>query len=390
MISLENFYYFLHKRLLEPLGVQDIMYHKFGSTSLDDLVIGRYTPRRSRYGPMMAKVPSCFYCDQEPLTEKMVYQLDGFDAVRWSFKMLANSEHSALKDKILQDTGYLDWYYFFHGFAALDWFHDGQYFDHDIPWSKSYISLNRLCTNDRSYRLNLVARFSASGILDQGHVSLHLDTADQGSVQQELTDENSRLSDASKKLIATHVDRSLYLDHWGNTSGNISADFGDQEFELWKSGLWHVVTETVFYHHKQHLTEKIFKPIVAQRPFILAGAPGNLAYLRSYGFKTFDTWIDESYDQILDSDLRLQAIVDQVKKICALTPSQLRSMHRDMQAVLQHNFDHFYREFRKIIVEELVNNFQRCVLLWSNGRVDDRALPFDQFDFGQVKKLLLR
>lgn len=390
MISIENFYYILHKQLLEPLGVQDIMYLKFGSTSPEDLVVGRYMQAESRYGPVVDKKPNCFYCDQEPLTEKMVYQLDAVDVKRWSFKALANSEHSALKDQILQDTKYLDWYYFFHGFAALDWYHDGRYFVHDIPWSRPYISLNRLCTNDRSFRLNLVARLSDSGILDQGHVSLHLDTADQRSVQQELADENSWLSDASKKLIATHVDRSLYLDHQGNASGNISADFGDQEFALWKSGLWHVVTETVFYHHKQHLTEKIFKPIVAQRPFILASAPGNLAYLRSYGFKTFDTWIDESYDQILDPDLRLQAIVNEVKAICALTPGQLRNMHQDMQAVLQHNFDHFYRDFREIIVEELVNNFQRCVMLWSNGRVDDRALPFHKVNFAEVKKILLR
>ena len=36
-----------------------------------------------------------------------------------------------------------------------------------------------------------------------------------------------------------------------------------------------------------HLTEKIFKPIVNKQPFMLLAAPDNLAYLKSYGFKTY-------------------------------------------------------------------------------------------------------
>ena len=46
-------------------------------------------------------------------------------------------------------------------------------------------------------------------------------------------------------------------------------------------GLFHIVTETIFYDNKLHFTEKVFKPIVARRPFFLVGAPGNLAYLKS-------------------------------------------------------------------------------------------------------------
>jgi hypothetical protein len=387
MITIENFYYALHKHLLEPLGIQDIMYCVFGSTSIEHLAMGRYMPSHIRYGLAKWKVPSCYYCDQEPLNETVVYQVDTLASYWGVFKLLANSEHSELKDSILQNTKYHDWYYFFHGFAALDWYSDGHYFDQNIAWTKPYINLNRLCTNDRSYRLNLVARLIDGDVIDRGHVSLHLDT---GNLHNELDDANSKLSASGKDLIKHYIKNPMYLDHGSGTSGDISADFGHKEFELWKSGLWHVVTETIFYYDKLHLTEKIFKPIVAQRPFILAAAPGNLAYLRSYGFKTFDRWIDESYDDIKDHDLRLQAIANQVKKICALSDDQLLDMHREMQEVLEYNFAHLYNEFKTIIVEELVNNFQKCALLWSNGRVDDRALPLEKVDFAQVKKILLR
>jgi hypothetical protein len=249
--------------------------------------------------------------------------------------------------------------------------------------------LNRLHVNDRSYRLNLIARLAQQELLSHGHVSLHLEINDHGSWMQELENPNTKLSLPAQELIKQYIQDPLIVDRQ-NISGHASADFGHQEFELWKSGLWHIVTETVFYYNKLHLTEKIFKPIVAQRPFMLAAAPGNLAYLKSYGFKTFDSWIDESYDTIEDPDQRLQAIVDQTHKLCAMSDSELRQMHKEMQPVLEHNFNHLWTTFRHHIVDELVNNFETCVRLWNNGRIDGKELPLHDIDLARVKESLLR
>ena len=123
---------------------------------------------------------------------------------------------------------------------------------------------------------------------------------------------------------------------------------------------------------------------------MLAAAPGNLAYLKSYGFKTFDQWIDESYDTIDDPDQRLQAIVDQTQRLCAMSDSDLRQMHQEMQPVLEHNFDHLWTTFRQRIVNELVDNFERSVRLWNNGRIDGRELPLQNIDLARVKEILLR
>ncbi len=329
----------------------------------------------------------CYYYDQEPIYKSSVDDLIMFTALK-KFRMLANSEISDLKKDLCRNYQYLDWYYFFHGFAALDWYRDGQYFNQDVDWSRPYISFNRLHVNERSYRLNLVAQLAQENLLKHGHVSLHLEHTEYGSWQQELDDPNTRLSAQARKLIRQHLGQPLILDQ-SVTTGNISADFGHREFDLWKSGLWHIVTETVFYHNKLHLTEKIFKPIVAQRPFMLAAAPGNLAYLKSYGFKTFDRWIDESYDNIQDPDQRLQAIVQQTQKLCSLSDSELRSMHREMMPVLQHNFDHLYGNFKKIIVNELVDNFETAVRLWNNGRIDDKRLSLDNINLEEIKNLLI-
>lgn len=387
MLSIENFYYILHKNLLEPLGIQTVMYQTFGSLDPCDIKHDRYNKNRALYGKLRSIKHSCYYLDQEPVQPRNV-----LDLTEWSTekqcKILANSEKSQLKKDLCKKHQCNDWYYFFHGFAALDWYRDAQYLSNDIAWTRPYISLNRLHVNDRSYRLNLIARLAQQELLSHGHVSLHLEINDHGSWTQELQDPNTKLSLPAQELIKQYIQDPLIVDRQ-NISGHASADFGHQEFELWKSGLWHIVTETVFYYDKLHLTEKIFKPIVAQRPFMLAAAPGNLAYLRSYGFETFDRWIDESYDTIVDPDQRLQAIADQTKKLCSMGDSALRDMHQEMMPVLEHNFNHFYGDFKKLIVNELVNNFETAVRLWNNGRVDGRDLPLHKIDLGQIKQILI-
>lgn len=388
MISIENFYYILYRHLLKPLNLQDTMYSRFGSTNSADIHTARYSCNLNTYGKIFSAVNSCYYFDQEPVQAPAIFDLTVWTNTK-HFKMLANSEISKLKKHLCHECQCQDWYYFFHGFAALDWYRDGQCFDQHIDWTRPYITLNRLHVNDRSYRLNLVARLAEQKLLDHGYVSLHLGHTEYGTWQQEITSPHTRLSTAARKLIAQQIGPPMTLDCETST-GSLSADFGHREFELWKSGLWHIVTETVFYHDKLHLTEKIFKPIVAQRPFMLAAAPGNLAYLKSYGFQTFDRWIDESYDTIRDPDQRLQAIVDQTQRLCAMSDSDLREMHREMQPVLEYNFNHLWSGFRHQIVNELVDNFETCVRLWNNGRVDGRELPLHNIDLARVKQILLR
>lgn len=387
MLSVENFYYILYQHLLEPLGLQDIAHWHFGSVDAKDITWGgRYSQNKNLYGKPYVNVNSCYFYDQEPVQKSSF-----LDLIAWSTtkhcKILVNSEFSDLKDTLCQEHQCQDWYYFFHGFAALDWYRDAQYFKQNQAWDRAYISLNRLHVNDRSYRLNLIARLADKQILSQGHVSLHLGLDQYGNWLTEINNPDTKLSKQACDLILQHISQPLLLDQ-ENVSAAASADFGHQEFDLWNSGLWHIVTETVFYHNKLHLTEKTFKPIVAQRPFMLAAAPGNLAYLKSYGFKTFDRWVDESYDTIQDPDQRLQAVVDQTRRLCSMSRTDLRAMQQEMQPVLEHNFNHFYGDFKKRIVNELVDNFETAVRQWNNGRVDGRQLPLHKINLNQVKNIL--
>jgi hypothetical protein len=138
--------------------------------------------------------------------------------------------------------------------------------------------------------------------------------------------------------------------------------------------LWHIVTETVFYYDKLHLTEKIFKPIVSKQPFMLLAAPGNLAYLRSYGFKTFEGIIDESYDNIVDNDDRIDAVAKQLQWYCNLSPEEKSRVIERLAPIVEYNFQHFYGEFKHIITQELLDNTKS---LFKDIGYDDSTVAYE-------------
>jgi len=193
MISIENFYYILHQNLLGPLRLQTVMYQTFGSLDPRDITYDRYYKHRAIYGKPMTTKSSCYYIDQEPVQRKNLADLTVWSTEK-QCKIFVNSEISQLKKELCKEFQCTDWYYFFHGFAALDWYRDAQFFNQNLDWSRPYISMNRLHVNDRSYRLNLVARLAQQELLSHGWVSLHLEIADHGTWMQELQDSNTKLS----------------------------------------------------------------------------------------------------------------------------------------------------------------------------------------------------
>lgn len=384
MLSVENFYWVLYQNLLKPSSIDCWYFYPFGTT--DNLSFHEFQPRISRIHPHVL-----FY-DQEPLWNHSLGNLYNFHPSAWSqnsIRILSNSERSDVKKTICRDRAMLDWYYFYHGFAALDWFRDSQYIDDQQDIKNVFLCLNHLVKHERSYRISLLARLTHQDILHHGTVSFHGSADD---CRQELTDPHTKIPKTCQNLIKhtllDGLDLPFYADR-SSLNGSASAHFGHQEFKLWQRSFLHIVNETVFYEPKLHLTEKIFKPIVSSRPFLLVAAPGNLQYLKSYGFQTFDRWWDESYDTIQDPSERLDAISQQLTDVCRKPWMEIVQMFKDMRPVLEHNKKHFFGEFRKIITEELVDNFQSCINQWNNGRIDDRRISIHA-DFESVKKILLR
>ena len=72
-----------------------------------------------------------------------------------------------------------------------------------------------------------------------------------------------------------------------------SATYDAQDFAQTRCS---IVLETV-YDQRIHLTEKTLRPLACGHPFMLLNGAGALETIRSYGFKTFQPYINESYDK---------------------------------------------------------------------------------------------
>ena len=297
-----------------------------------------------------------FCYDQEPFILEMARPYMYWFTVDPGKLILMTSEYSDLVNQYTKSQSFYSMYYFFHGFAALDWYRGYYALNYDQPVIKEYqydyITFNRLIHNDRSYRIYLISKLKEQQLSDRGLISFSVADDNDKSWRDEITDPNSKLSAHAKK----HADQYLgdvdkLIIDGSKLSGSVSADIPRN-----LDALWHIVTETVFYYNKLHLTEKIFKPIVSKQPFMLLAAPGNLAYLRSYGFKTFDGIIDESYDTIQDNDARIDAVVKQLAWYCGLSAKEKQDVICALEPIIEHNFRHFYGEFRHIITQELLGN----------------------------------
>jgi hypothetical protein len=210
-----------------------------------------------------------------------------------------------------------------------------------------------------------------------------------GSWKNEIFNKTSCLSILQKKQILkvfSKLENNLTLD-FDEVKGYASAIIDRPQRDLFQRAFLHIVTETVFYSSKIHLTEKIFRPIVFKRPFVLAGAAGNLKYLKKYGFKTFDRWWDESYDDEIDNELRLNMITKIVQKLSTYTIDDLKDMYNEMLPILNYNYNHFYGKFKEIIVEELLDNYRNALDTWNSN--NNKKYNYEKvIDFKLTKQIL--
>jgi hypothetical protein len=118
--------------------------------------------------------------------------------------------------------------------------------------------------------------------------------------------------------------------------------------------LCYLVTETVFFGRRNHLTEKTFKPICMQLPFVMASTAHSLEYLRRYGFKTFSNIWDESYDEETDDLKRLEKIGRLLCDLDSQSPRELAQLYRAAEPAVRHNYQHFYGgNFEQVLWTEL-------------------------------------
>jgi hypothetical protein len=273
------------------------------------------------------------------------------------------SEKGEYVDKLCEKYQWQPHYYFYHGWACLDWFrgYDRTYLiarARDRRPGRTFMSPNRIVGGKRDHRVLFLYNVFKNG-LENNYISAPR------TCQYEGVD----ISSIAQKY--THVYQDITDVLRGADLPRLFAGEESQEMHSYQLGNWteaadslvYVPTETVYFGRRTHLTEKTFKAIALEMPFVLVAPAGSLAYLREYGFKTFAGIFDESYDEETDDLRRIEKVARLLKDLNNLSATERHEIHRACLPVVEHNYNHFYRGgFGDILWKELtsmLNEFKK-------------------------------
>ena len=105
-------------------------------------------------------------------------------------------------------------------------------------------------------------------------------------------------------------------------------------WKIYQQTRYSIVAET-HYTDVFFLTEKTTKPLLAKRLFVVFSSAGYLKNLRQLGFKTFNSVIDESYDEMTDPLARFAAAFRQVEY---LTTQNYKEIMDKIKDITEHNY----------------------------------------------------
>ena len=243
------------------------------------------------------------------------------------------------------------YYYFFHGWAALDWYRGYDKTFLITPWveriiTRTFLAPNRIVAGEREHRLEMLYWIFRLGMTDN-HVSC---PAVCPAENMTVLDAIQPLKNKYPDIESVFAQQSLPLNFKDETNHPMHSCWLSL-FDESAESLLYLVTETVATGRRHHLTEKTFKPIAMGMPFVIVGTQGSLKYLRSYGFKTFGDLWDESYDDEPDDSRRIEKIARVLKH---LESADRQAIFESAHDVIEHNWNHFYHGgFEAVLWQEL-------------------------------------
>ena len=103
-----------------------------------------------------------------------------------------------------------------------------------------------------------------------------------------------------------------------------------------------IVSETETANNTTFITEKTIRPMLFKKPFVIMAGQGHLGLLHKLGFKTFNKWWNEDYDNMHG--------VDRVNAICKVIDSidsrqqKMYNFIEEMKDVIEHNHSHCVKQ----------------------------------------------
>lgn len=365
-IPLDRLYHYIESIAEEVHGDSIVIYHFYphGSKNISNIIClnPKDIGNKWKYSPHII----CY--DQEPLNFNLyseydhnITPLDRFenpDKPNLFKKMLLlHSEKNSVEIKKYYDNNFIPVYHWSHALIALDWFRFAQHIKQKKNVKKRFLIYNRAWSGTREYRLGFADLLIKLDMSNNCQMSCN-------PIDSTLNKHYNLHDFLNPAWKPTHVIENYFPIN--TAESHYSADFDINDYNNTDI---EVVLETLFDDPRLHLTEKSLRPIACGQPFILAGTPGSLEYLRSYGFKTFDECWNESYDLETDSQYRLVAITDLMKQIVDWDAETYTNKMTQALATADYNRQHFFsKEFFNQVVDELKTNLKSGLMVLDNTR----------------------
>jgi hypothetical protein len=221
-------------------------------------------------------------------------------------------------------------------FCALFVDHFLQAPDKNILLDCTNIDTAYMCLNRKPHwhRRQLYGRLAALDLVSKGFVSM----GGNGEAVIALA------QDRDHDTLAPNATR----DHYGIPNDIVSLGHPGN----WSRHLLNVVTETFYdINNTGFVSEKIYKPIVGCRPFLVYDTDGGTKWLGDRGFETYV----QDFKDISDLDLaHPYNIPNFLAILCEQTPAYWQKKFVDLQEKIQYNKAHFadYVSQQKSIVEK--------------------------------------
>lgn len=376
-IPLDRLYHYIESVAQEVYG--DILIYRFyphGSKKFEDLILSKQHQHRNilTYLQLICNdqeplnfdfykddlhtlIPDLILKDQKNLLKHNLRKdpMNIYDRC-----ILLHSEKNSIEERNYSRNGFIPAYYWSHALISLDWFRYAKHVNHQLdPTTKYFLIYNRAWSGTREYRLKFFELLAEEQLTDFTKTSL------------KFVDNNIHYSNHNfhNEYFRPNIILEKYFDN--NTSeSHYSADF---DLEDYNSTQIEVVLETLFDDCRWHLTEKSLRPIAIGKPFILCATPGSLEYLKSYGFKTFSTIIDEDYDTKTDPIERLKSIIKTMKNIAQWSPAERNKKNKELQKIAQFNKKRFFsKKFFNQVTDELKQNLTAAIQTCCKQNTFDR------------------
>jgi hypothetical protein len=228
------------------------------------------------------------------------------------------------------------------------------------PRIKKFLSFNK---EIRQHRLTMFEEMLRLNLVEETYYSFYIEPQ---TLKRVLMDP-SRYPNIikNKDMLPLALNRSA--------TRNNPADVQADDIKYFNNSYFSVVNETLYYgivRDTRYLyynspeifgifpSEKIFKCLGLNHPFIVVSASGFLQALRDKGYKTFAPYIDESYDTITDDIERMDAIVNEINRLCNLSEQELIQFTHDIKGIVEHNSAHLSNTTDFRITENVVNTLK--------------------------------